>query len=401
MKILQRLQDFALQSFTLQRLIFVILVIFVILLIPSGVYAYSDVGSGYDYKTAIDYITQQGIVEGYSDGTYKPNAKINRAEFTKIIVEAKLGKNPTENAKDCFPDVKSDQWFSSYVCYAKRQGYIKGYPTGYFKPADNINLAEAAKILVNVLEVPTKAPVGTEWYSKYIEAMTDLNYLPTSFGYLSQSVNRGEMAEMVWRILAKKSDQPSTTASKLENPCYPLGEDVPSNIDMDRVRTTWLKWYNDARAKAGLSAYTYNNQLNRSAIVWSEASEDKGYMDHKRNPGDGYYDYWKITAWFKDLGLEFRNVYGVTHTENIGWGPYKCSKSDCTDDLLSAIKYTFDFYMAEKGTNYTAHYESVMNKYFKEIGLGIAIDEKAGKYYLTVHYGTEIISNPWPVCTKN
>ena len=383
------------QSSALQRLIFIILVIFVM---PGRVSGYSDVESDYSYKTAVDYITEKGIVEGYSDGTFKPTSKINRAEFTKIIVEAKLGKEPMESSADCFPDVPKSQWFASYVCYAKGQGFIGGYPDGNFKPADNINLVESAKILVNVLNISTKESQGSEWYSEYIEAMADFKYIPSSFSYFSQPVTRGEMAEMIWRILEKKSDQQSVTVAKLSTPCYPLGEDVPSNIDMAKVRITWLSWYNGVRAQAGLTAYRYNEQLTRSAIAWSEQSEIKGYMDHKRNLGDSYYDYWKITDWFKNLGLEFKNVYRVTFTENIGWGPYRCSKSDCTDDLISAIRTTFDFYMAEKDKSYKPHYESVMNKYFKEIGLGIAIDEKAGKYYLTVHYGTEITSNPWDIC---
>jgi uncharacterized protein YkwD len=250
---------------------------------------------------------------------------------------------------------------------------------------------------VNVLGIPTKEPVGSQWYSEYIEAMADLKYIPPSFSYPAQPVTRGEMAEMIWRVLEKKSDQQSVTADKLANPCYPLGENVPSNIDMSRVRSTWLDWYNGVRSADGLAAYIYNDQLNRTAIAWSEESKIKGYMDHKRNVGDSYYDYNNILNWFKNLGLEFKNISRVTFTENIGWGPYRCSKADCTDDLISDIKTTFDFYMAEKGTASSAHYDSVMNKYFKEIGLGIAIDEKSGKYYLTVHYATEITSNPLPI----
>ena len=376
-------------------LIFIILAIFVI---PTKVFGYSDVASDYSYKTAIDYITQKGIVKGYADGTYKPNVKINRAEFTKIIVEAKLAAEPDKPTSDCFPDVTKDQWFASYVCYAKEKGFIGGYPDGKFKPADNINLVEASKILVNVLNIPTNEPKGSEWYSEFIEAMADLKYIPSVFGYFAQSVTRGEMAEMIWRILEKKSDQTSATVAKLSTPCYPLGEDVPGNIDMARVRSAWLSWYNGVRSSAGLHGYKYNEQLSRSAIAWSEQSKIKGYMDHKRASGDSYYDYWKIAGWFKDLGLEFKNVNRITFTENIGWGPYRCSKTECTDDLLSAVRYTFDFYMAEKGKSYTAHYDSVMSKYFKEIGLGIAIDEKAGKYYLTVHYGTDITSDPWRIC---
>lgn len=363
-------------------------------------WAYTDVSEDYDYKEAVDYITEQGIVEGYADGTYKPDAKINRAEFTKIIVEARLSMNPLEYAADCFPDVPSDAWFASYVCYAKAQDMIAGYPDGTFQPANNVNFVEAAKILYNVLDLPEVEPVGDEWYHPYVESMAGLLYIPTSITHYAQEITRGEMAEMVWRILTENQDQPSTSIAQLEEPCNLLGDDLPANIDVELVRSTWLGWTNEVRAEEGLHAYMNNPQLERTAVAWSELAEDRGYMDHRRDPGDVYYDYQKITDWFASFGLTFANVNRVTHTENIGWGTYNCAENeaDCTQNLLNEIRTTFDFYMSEKNEEYRPHYNSVMNAYFNEIGLGVAVDLAAGKYYLTVHYGTEITSDPLPVC---
>ena len=167
---------------------------------------------------------------------------------------------------------------------------------------------------------------------------------------------------------------------------------------MDKVRTTWLQWYNDARNDQGLAPYVYDVQLDRTAATWSEYSKDKGSITHKRPGQTAYYDYWLIKDWFKNLGLEFANVNGETYTENIGWGYYNCSGSDCTDQLLDSIRTTFDFFMGEKNQSYRPHYESIMNAGFKKIGLGIAIDPDAKKYYLTVHYATEITSHPAGVC---
>ncbi len=374
---------------------------------PILAFAYSDVSDSYSYKPAIDSISEKGIVSGYADGTFKPTAKINRAEFTKIVVGAALSYNSAQDPSGydiysnqglTFSDMEPKAWYIPYLRKAVENDVISGYPDGTFKPAQTINLVEAAKILVGSFKIDTVQPVGTDWYSVFLETLAGQNAIPDSFRSLTQTVTRGEMAEMVWRILEKKTDQPAATLAKLQDPCNPLGENVPSSIDMAKVRAAWLGWYNDVRAADGLYAYKYNEQLDRSAIVWSEASEAKGMMDHKRSPGDAYYDYNKITAWFADLGLVFKNVNRVTHTENIGWGMYKCSKSDCTDDLIKSIRSTFDFYMAEKDQSYKPHYNSVMNAYFKEIGLGIAIDQATGKYYLTTHYGTEIISNPLPIC---
>ncbi len=387
----------------------ILLSILLTIAFPMLAFAYSDVSDSTSYKIAIDSISTKGIVSGYADGTFRPNAKINRAEFTKIVVGAALSYNSAQDPSGydiysnqglTFSDMEPKAWYIPYLRKAVENDIISGYLDGTFKPAQTINLVEATKILVNSFKIDTIQPTGNEWYSKYLETLLGQKVIPDSFHSLTQTVTRGEMAEMVWRIMENKTDQPAATLAKLQNPCNPLGENVPSNIDMAKVRATWLKWYNDARAAAGLYAYTYNDQLNRSAITWSETKKAQGSMDHKRSPGDAYYDYNKITAWFADLGLVFKNVYRVTHTENIGWGVYHCSKADCTDDLINAIRTTFDFYMAEKGTASHAHYDSVMNAYFKEIGLGIAIDQASGKYYLTTHYGTEIISNPLPICSQ-
>ncbi len=362
---------------------------------------FTDVEANHQNKEAIDYLLDNEIVSGYPDGSFRPENTVNRAEFTKIIIGASLGINPEESAANCFTDVSADQWFASYVCYAKNADVIKGYDDGHFKPANTINLVEALKILTLSLNVETSTPEGEEWYSRYLEAMSREGYIPSGFHHLGQAVTRAQMAEMTWRILEEKKDQPHIEAEILtQEACLPLGEDLPSSINMDVVRDTWMQWYNEARAAEGLFAYQYNPQLNRSATNWSELAKDRGYMDHKRPGTTDYYDYWAITDWFKDLGLEFKNIYRVTHTENIGWGPYSCNASDCTQALLDSMRYSFDAYMAEKDQEYKAHYESVMNRYFTEIGLGVSIDESAKKMYLTVHYGTEITSDPLPVCSE-
>ena len=359
------------------------------------------------YESAIRYLAENEIIEGYSDGSYKPDQTVNRAEFTKIIVGAKLGSNPTSYASNCFPDVKSSDWFASYVCYAKQAGIIGGYADGYFRPANTINLAEAAKILVNTLEVEKPDIDSALWYREYIEAMQDRNYIPQTFQALDNAVDRAEMAEMVWRIKEEVHDKSSIQFEFVESGSSPSGTDtlsscadvnLSSTIDMSQVRQTWLNWYNTARISEGLHPYIYNDYLHYSATVWSEYMRDTDNMSHMRPGQTDYYDYSIITDWFADLGLAFKNVSGVTYSENIGYGTYRCSDSDCTQELTDSIRHIFDGYMAEKGTSYTAHYDSVMNAYFNEIGLGIAINQSKEIMYLTVHYGTELSSHPVDVC---
>lgn len=351
------------------------------------------------YHTAISDLYAKKILHGYADNTFQPENSINRAEFMKILIEAiqsDFSKQKLTYPKDCFSDVPVNDWYAPYVCFAKNQKIISGYSDGTFRPSAEINLAEAVKMIVNAFQLPP-GTIGEEWYTVYLNAMGNLNYIPPTFKTLSQTVNRGEMAEMIWRVLEDKRDQTCSSVEKLlQAPCQVLGENLPQNIDMSQVRKTWLAWNNAVRQSAGKAPYVYNAQLNRSATIWSEYVKTRGYMDHKRPGQTAYYDYNLIKNWFKNLGLTFQNKSGVTFTENIGWGFFTCSASDCTEEMLASIRTTFDFFMAEKNKAYRPHYDSVMNDSFQEIGLGIAL--KDGKYYLTVHYGTQITSEPLPVC---
>ncbi|MDD3646870.1 MAG: CAP domain-containing protein [Candidatus Gracilibacteria bacterium] len=166
-----------------------------------------------------------------------------------------------------------------------------------------------------------------------------------------------------------------------------------TNIDLSKVKETWLGRYNSVRSDLGRGNYSYNSTLEKTAIEWSELSKQRGEITHKRNSGDVYYDYAKITSWFKDRGVICKNVNSITHTENIGWGMYSCNDLDCTDELIGTIRSTFDFYMSEKNKSYKPHYESIVNPYFTIIGLGISIEDLGNsmyKYYLTVHFCTEL-----------
>lgn len=347
------------------------------------------------YREAINYVREKGIVKGYADGTYKPDSPINRAEFTKILVESILGKTPEESAQKCFPDVDKGIWFEKYVCYAKEENILKGYPDGTFQPTNNINFAEAAKILINTFHISHReALTGEEWHVPFIIALEEKKSIPGTIQKTNHNLTRGEMAEIMMRLKENDTSRNSLKACDLvvqlcpDNSFSGYGDELIPKVDMQKVRVAWLAWNNAERQKLGLHDYTYNNALHRTAYLWSKYSQDKGEMSHKREGQTEYYDYDLILKWFQNLGVDFVNVNRVTFSENIGWGPYSCSEADCTQKLIDNIRSTFDFYMAEKNQEYRPHYNSLMNKYFNEIGLGISVGN--GKYYLTIHYATEL-----------
>jgi hypothetical protein len=96
----------------------------------------------------------KGVISGYPDGTFRPDNKINRAEFLKFVVEATkvdFTLIDKEDLFDCFEDVNgvSKHWFAPFVCSAKHKGWVGGYSDGTFLPSRNIGKAEGLKIILS------------------------------------------------------------------------------------------------------------------------------------------------------------------------------------------------------------------------------------------------------------
>jgi uncharacterized secreted protein with C-terminal beta-propeller domain len=167
---------------------------------------FSDVPEAYPYSEAVEYLKDSGVVEGYGDGTYKPENTINRAEFVKIII---LSGDEAPEGANCFPDVK-DEWYAGYVCKAKSLGLVEGYPDGDFKPERPINFVEAGKIVSEGLSLEVDESLTDEWYHGYVDSLESENAIPPSVATFDEYISRGEMAEMIWRI---KTGQTLTTGN--------------------------------------------------------------------------------------------------------------------------------------------------------------------------------------------
>ena len=102
------------------------------------------------YNKIIDF-EQKGYVCGYVDGTFRADQTITRAEYVKIVnnffgYELEYDKNAG------FSDVDSDEWYAPYVNEAVERGYINGYEDGTFRPENPIRRQEATVILARILE---------------------------------------------------------------------------------------------------------------------------------------------------------------------------------------------------------------------------------------------------------
>jgi thiol-disulfide isomerase/thioredoxin len=183
---------------------------------PS-VFAFSDVDSEHPNAEAIDYVEAEAMVEGYGDGSYAPDAMINRAEFTKIIVEATLG--PIDDSDKSlegleFFDLEDQAWYNPYIREAVAAGIVSGYEDLSFKPGEDINFAEASKILVEAFDYDYGS--SSTWYEPYVEALEERSAIPMSVFNFSSLVTRGEMAEMIYRLHSGLDTKLTATYEMLE-----------------------------------------------------------------------------------------------------------------------------------------------------------------------------------------
>lgn len=365
----------------------------------NAAYAFSDVTTSFPYYDAIRDFSTKKIVSGYKDGSFQPLKHINRAEFIKMLMGALDGKTPAKPTSACFSDIAPSQWFAPYVCAAKDRSIVRGFTDGTFRPEQVLRVSEAFAMISNTFDLPVVEDKNSPWYEPYGKIMSDSGYIPTSLFSYGQALRRAEAMEMIWRAVRKDHGRSTTSYTKLHTQlCEPMGPLPLPGIDMEKVRNTWLSWNNDKRSQAGLTPYKLNIHLSKTATLWSEHAAEKGSIDHKRYGKKAYYDFWAIRDWFKEQGLTFKKIGGQEFVENIGWGVYTCNEYDCTQELIRGIESTFSFFYNEKGKKYRPHYESLMSDTYKEIGVGIDLDQKAKKYYLTVHYATSITSSPAPIC---
>ena len=110
---------------------------------------YSDCNSELWCNNAISTLSSMGIIDGFEDGTFRPYAKITRAQFAKIAVG--FFETTTAEYQGYYTDVPEDAWFTDYVEAASRVGLIQGFEDNTFRPNTNITRAQACVIVNRAL----------------------------------------------------------------------------------------------------------------------------------------------------------------------------------------------------------------------------------------------------------
>lgn len=109
--------------------------------------SFTDVPSSDWYTTAVATLSRMNILNGYSDGTFRPNVPITRAEFAAIC--AKMDAQSAGNK--VFTDVSAEHWAYGFIASASAKGWVSGYPDGTFRPDAHITRAETMSLVNRML----------------------------------------------------------------------------------------------------------------------------------------------------------------------------------------------------------------------------------------------------------
>lgn len=203
---------------------------------------FSDVNEMNRYYDAVNFAYENGWVEGYEDGTFKPYKEINRAEALKVILVAfdrvdleedlveEVAEESTEevieeNESDDFieteeinpfPDVKEEDWFFEPIFTAYQMEIVGGYPDGKFYPEKTVNLAESIKMIIEsggifdepyvqatLTENPAPDVSIDEWFANYAYYAFEnaLIYLEKDGNLNAHNpVTRGELLDIIYRL---------------------------------------------------------------------------------------------------------------------------------------------------------------------------------------------------------
>lgn len=179
--------------------------------------AFSDVGINQPDFLPILYFSETQVLQGYEDGTFRPEAPVSRAAAVKMLMTATGREMPTDLQLPAFTDVPGDSWFAPYVAWAAQTGLIDTPAgEGTFRPGDSISRAEISKLLLKAFNVnlaeheitldPLADVPADAWFAPFVNLLAQLQVMQVEEGtnniLPAQTVTRQELARFLFRLLA-------------------------------------------------------------------------------------------------------------------------------------------------------------------------------------------------------
>jgi uncharacterized repeat protein (TIGR02543 family) len=185
------------------------------LLIPAGAEGKIRIEPIWELKYIVNRDDHVGYVQGYTDGTFKPEKTLTRAEIATVLYRLTTDATKTAPLAKSFTDVPNGKWYTQEVNYIASIGVATGYSDGTFKPEQNITRAELTVLVSRWLAVQRGGATGSpfsdlaqnHWAYAEILAFVGNGWVK---GYENgtfkpdQSVTRAEFVTILNRVLGRK-----------------------------------------------------------------------------------------------------------------------------------------------------------------------------------------------------
>ena len=139
----------------------------------TNINRFKDVPAGAWYTTAVSTLANLGVISGYQDGSFGPDRNITRAELATIL--ARFFGTPGDSVLDHFTDI-SGNWARKYINQAAEAGLVYGYTDGTFRPDQNITRAETIVMVNRILGRSASADTVVNGYKTFSDVSANAWY---------------------------------------------------------------------------------------------------------------------------------------------------------------------------------------------------------------------------------
>lgn len=179
----------------MKKILSLLLTLSMIIGCSINVFAYSDVESGTTTFTAVELLSALDILNGFEDGSFKPEQIVTRAEMAKIICKM-FDMTAISSSTQIFKDVPTEHWAADYINTIAGLGIINGYGDGNYGPEDTVTYEQAIKMIVCALGYEPMAKTKGGYPSGYLTVANSIGLLKNI-----SSSNRGDIAVLVYNAL--------------------------------------------------------------------------------------------------------------------------------------------------------------------------------------------------------
>lgn len=220
------------------------LALFGLLAVPQSAFAASDLPNNHWAASTINGYISRGIMSGYPDGTFRPEASVTRAEFVKMV-NSVFGYNTP--ASISFGDVKSSYWGYNEIAKGVMAGYVNGDENGNFNPEAPLTREEAASIICRIKGLaPNQSAISNyidsgriaTWAKPYVGAATQAGYMTGSGdGRFNpqKALTRAEAAAVLAKAESRQTSSNSGTYEPNNNVIHNTTSSSSSSSSSSRV----------------------------------------------------------------------------------------------------------------------------------------------------------------------